>query len=211
MRRATILLAVIASLAAACSSGTAATPGSTTAATAAGATTRSSPTQAAQTPAAATQAATAPAATTGGAPGGEAVRVVLTGGPNAGTYTGGAETNCSNGLIGPQGWGVQYSTTDATAGQLSSLQMVVAAAGKESDPNATFSGTAFLMTVTIGPLVGENTQFEVSINVDTSRSTGTGSATVQDNGSTAVIHATGTTPDGVGIDATVNCSTVIRM
>jgi hypothetical protein len=136
--------------------------------------------------------------------------VVLTWGANAGTYSATGETRCSNGLVGPQAWGVQFSTDTATAGQLSSVQMVVAAAGKESDPNATFPGTGFLMTVTIGPLFG-GTNFEVAVNTDATKSKGSGSATVQDNGSTATIQASGTTLDGVGIQATVNCDTVIRM
>jgi hypothetical protein len=37
-----------------------------------------------------------------------------------------------------------------------------------------------------------------------------GSAQVTDNGTTAVIHVTGTTADGVGVDATINCSGMLR-
>ncbi len=39
---------------------------------------------------------------------------------------------------------------------------------------------------------------------------GGGSAASQQPGQAAVIHATGTTDDGVGIDATVNCPSVLR-
>jgi hypothetical protein len=201
MRLSSIGLVALALIGAACGGGTAATS------------TPAGPGATAGGPAAATPAAATPAGATAQPPaggGGEAVRVVITGGPNAGTYTAAGETNCSNGLIGPQGWGVQFSVATATAGQLSSVQMVVAAKGKENDPNATFGGTAFLMTVTIGPLF-EGTNFEVAVKTDADESKGSGSADVQDNGSTAVIHATGTTPEGVGIDATVNCGSVIRM
>jgi hypothetical protein len=41
-------------------------------------------------------------------------------------------------------------------------------------------------------------------------SSGTGSAQITDNGSTAVIVANATTEDGVGINATINCPTVVR-
>lgn len=141
------------------------------------------------------------------------VSVTLAGGPDAGTYTGSDNPNCSFGLIGPGGWGVQYSISEAAADQLSSLQVVSAAPGMADDEDAFFEGTEFLMTVTIGTLFAEGSrEYEVAVRTEAAdeESSGTGSAQMTDNGSTAVLHATGTTADGVGIDATVNCPSVIR-
>lgn len=144
-------------------------------------------------------------------PGGTVATVVLTGGPDAGTYTGNAEPNCSYGLIGPEGWGVQYSTVDVPDNGLGSVQIVSAAPGRESDEGAFFDGVSFLMTVTIGPSLGENSRdYEVRVS-DDDEASGTGSAQVQDNTSTAVIHATGTTEDGVTMDVTINCPSLTRM
>jgi hypothetical protein len=140
------------------------------------------------------------------------VSVILSGGPDAGTYTANGVTNCSLGLIGPGAWGVQFSLLDnVTLAELSSLQIVSAAPGEEDDNNATFPGTKFLMTASIGPFLDPNRRdYEVKVKTRASESEGTGSATVNDTGTSAVIHATGTTADGVAIDATVNCPTVIR-
>lgn len=143
-------------------------------------------------------------------PGGAVATVTLTGGPDAGTYTGNENPNCSVGIIGPGGWGTQYSTTAVDANGLGSIQLVSAAPGKENDPDAFFDGVSFLMTVTIGPSLGEGSrEYEVRVS-DDDRATGTGSAQVTDGGTTAVIHATAMTEEGVGIDATVNCPSVIR-
>ncbi|HYI22257.1 MAG TPA: hypothetical protein VEX62_06435 [Candidatus Limnocylindrales bacterium] len=143
--------------------------------------------------------------------------VVLTGGPDAGTYTSSDAAggpNCSNGLIGPNGWGVQFSLTGIPDDQLSSLQMVIAGEGEEDSEDATFPGTVLLMTVTIGDFLTEgNRIYEVAVRTDESddESSGEGSADVADNGTTAVITGTGTTADGVQIAATVNCPSIIRM
>jgi hypothetical protein len=146
----------------------------------------------------------APQSTPAGAPvppGSGTVSVTLMGGPDAGTYMGGENPNCSNGLIGEGAWGVQYSTDAAGAGQLSSLQLIAPPSGEVA------MDVTFQMTVTIGELF-EGNDYEVKMTEGDS--SGTGSAEVSDAGSTAVIHATGTTADGVGIDATVNCPSVIR-
>lgn len=126
--------------------------------------------------------------------GGGTATVVLTGGPDAGTYTGGENPNCSLGLVGPGIWGTQYSTAAAGAGQLSSIQSIIPLEGS--------SDAEFSMTVTIGVLFEGN---------DYGLTDETGSAQVTDGGATAVIHATGTTEDGVTMDVTINCPSVIRM
>ncbi len=142
------------------------------------------------------------------ASGGITVTVVLTGGQDAGTYTGVEDPNCTVGLIGPQAWGVQWST-DGGPKQLSSVQLVSAAPGKADDPSAMFQGTVMLLSIGVGPLLQGNT-YEIDDKTDNSQDQGSGSVQVQDNGDTAVIHATGTTKDGVGVDATINCPSVSR-
>jgi hypothetical protein len=213
MRRVATSLVVLACLAAACGGG-APTP----AATNSGATPTSSAVGGATPGATATSGATnTPAATTGApspvssvAAGGDIVHVVLTGGPAAGTYSSAVDDpHCTLGLIGPGAWGVQWSIADAAAGQISSVQLVLAAKGHEDDENAMFKGTALLLSVTVGSLM-DGTTFDVDDKTDDSQDKGSGSAQVQDSGSAAVIHAIGTTKDGVKIDATVNCPTVSR-
>jgi len=126
-------------------------------------------------------------------PGGDATAtVILTGGPDAGTYTASGNPNCSDGLVGAGIWGAQFSI-DAADGQLSSIQVVAPDAGVED--------AHFSLSVTIGPLLSGTTY---------SRLDGDGASQVTDNGSTAVIHATGTTDEGVAIDATVVCPAVFR-
>ena len=102
---------------------------------------------------------------------------------------------------------------DVGPNDLSSLQIVSAAPGMADDEDAFFQGTEFLMTVTSGDfLVDSKREYEVAVRTEAAdeESSGTGSATISDTGSSAVIHATGTTAEGVGIDATVNCPSVIR-
>jgi hypothetical protein len=136
---------------------------------------------------------------------------VLTGGPDAGTYSGNENPNCSKGLVGPDGWGTQYSTTAVDNKGLGSVQIVSAAPGKEDDDNAMMSGVSLLTTVTIGPSLAETSRdYEIRVS-DDDQASGLGTAQVADSGTTATIHVTGTTEDGVGMDVTINCATVTRM
>lgn len=156
----------------------------------------------------------APVATAGGgnAGTGSTVLVTLTGGADAGSYEGTEDPLCSKGLIGPDGWGVQYSIADAPVDGLSSVQLIAAAEGEADDDEAMFSGVTFKLTVTIGDLsTGRSYDVTVATDGAEAETSGQGSASVDDRGATAVIHATGTTADGVEIDATINCPNVTRM
>jgi hypothetical protein len=155
--------------------------------------------------------ATAPASQPGGAAGGTTVSVTLTGGATPGTYTSNADPLCSKGLIGPDGWGVQFSLAEPEPNGLSSVQVLAPAADKADDENSMFAGIAFKITVTVGSLLDGNV-YDITVVTPSSGSTseGTGSATVEDAGTTAAIQAGGTTADGVGIDATINCPSVTR-
>ena len=151
----------------------------------------------------------ASSASTGGGGGSETVRVVLTGGPDAGTYTSSADPLCTHGLIGAGGWGVQYSTGDLTGDKdFTSLQVVHYPDGAPEE--AMFQGVNLLTTVTIGPLL-EGRTYEIELNEDADETKGEGSASVTESGSNATITVSGTTAEGVGIEATVNCPSVTRM
>jgi hypothetical protein len=139
--------------------------------------------------------------------GAETVKVVITGGPDAGTYTTSADPLCSHNIFGKGGWGTQYSTADLTGDKdFTSLQL--ATWEGDPDPEGMFSDTKFLMSVTIGPMTGGRT-YDVKVMTDASgeESQGQGSATVQ-QGNPTVITATGTTANGEKIDATVTCPSV---
>lgn len=219
MRSSSAFVFVLVLLASACGGGSAASqqPGQASGVPALPSSAASQPTPAMQ-PTPATQPTPASQATPAGAPvqpGSGVATVTLTGGADAGTFAAAPdiEPNCTVGLIGPEGWGVQLTNLVAGDHDLGSLQLVSAAPGKADDEDAFFQGTEFLMTVTIGPsLVASSRNYEVAVRTEAADedSSGTGSAQVTDSGTTAVIHATGTTDDGVGIDATVNCPSVLR-
>jgi hypothetical protein len=128
--------------------------------------------------------------------GGGSATVVLTGGANPGSFTLVGDPHCSDGLL-PGSYGVQLSDATVTApNQLSSVQIIL--------PKTPASGSQTNLLVTLGPLLG-GTEYDIS-----DVSGGTASGTFAPSGSGAQIHVTGTTKDGVGIDATVICETVIQ-
>jgi hypothetical protein len=134
--------------------------------------------------------------------GGGTISATLSGGPDAGTYTGGADPHCSFGFLSPSVWGVAYVDPAGAPGSLGAANVItqVAAQGDTSLP--------FSADVTIGA------QF-VGNNYGLVRDAGdaTQAITITDNGATAVIHVVGTTTvgtTGVGVDLTVNCPSVIR-
>jgi hypothetical protein len=158
------------------------------------------------------QTSSAPVATVaggGGGTGGTTVTVTLTGGPDAGTYTGTLDPLCTHNVIGKGGWGVQYSTADLTGDKdLSSFQFVFYPDGP--DPEGMFGDTELLSTVTIGPLVGTNRTYEISVKTNPDESDGEGGASVVP-GANAFIEVHGTTADGVGIKAEVHGPPVTEM
>ncbi|HWH23910.1 MAG TPA: hypothetical protein VNW68_03340 [Candidatus Limnocylindria bacterium] len=126
------------------------------------------------------------------------VDLVLTGGADAGSYSGVAEDGgCSRGATGENSFGLQYSSVEPGV-EFSSLQLIVgdaaaAAAGGTDD---------FSAMVTIGPLF-EGTNYEI----DPSRG-GSGELRIDDQDRTAVVHISGTTADGVGVEATIRCNSI---
>lgn len=150
-----------------------------------------------------TPALTAPPVATAPPAGGTTVTVVLTGGAHAGSYTGTADPLCTNGFMGAGVWGTQYSVMEGiSAGQLSSVQLIYNPVGAQ-----------LRTTVGIGPIfdtANGYTEYEITFQYEGHNDSGTGTVQVADSGSTAVLHLIGTTADGVGIDATINCPSVTR-
>lgn len=130
--------------------------------------------------------------------------VTLTGGDDAGTYSGSvSEAGCSRGASGAGSFGVQYSTDEDEG--LTSVQVVV------YDREAAATGTDdFLVQVTIGPLFSdEGTTYEVEPLSDDGE--GSGTLTLDDGGGTAAVRIEAQTADGVDIEATVTCHSVFDM
>ncbi|MDQ6886148.1 MAG: hypothetical protein M3068_02525 [Gemmatimonadota bacterium] len=129
------------------------------------------------------------------------VHVSLTGGANAGSYDGKAtEGGCSAGLTGKGSWGNQYSTTNEDPKAFSSLQMIV------PDAKAAASGTKnFLLTVGFGPLLSQT-----SYELEPAKGKGTGTVKIDDHGSSGKVTFSGQTKEGVKVEGSIDCLTVLR-
>ena len=148
-------------------------------------------------------AAAAPASSSAEPAGGGAtsMRVVLTGGPKPGSYDKqSADPTCTVGYAAAGGWGNAANDLDDTSG-LIGIDLVV------PKPEAAKSGTSdFMMTVYVDDRNDPKNQF--TINPPSDR--GSGTATIDDRGSTARVTVRGTTKEGVGVDATIECRQVLR-
>ena len=143
----------------------------------------------------------------GDAPSGDSVADVtltLTGGPDEGEYEASTpDGGCSYGLTGEGGFGLQFSL-DVEEG-FSSLQLVV-----PNTEDAADGTSEFMTTATIGPLLSGN-NYEINALPDAGEPSGSGTVTIDDREDTATIQIEGETADGVGIDAQVECHSVLRM
>lgn len=161
----------------------------------------------ASAPVAGAQASAAPAsATPAGAPMGK-IHLVVTGGPNAGSYdVDMKDTGCSYGLAGPTAWGNQYSIETNDPKQFSSLQLIV------PDTKKAASGTSeFQMTAQFGPLFGSGgASYDVNTRPDAPSKQGSGTVTVQDQGKTGHVDFDAKTGEGIGLKGSIDCQSVIR-
>ena len=135
------------------------------------------------------------------------IHLEVSGGANAGTYdVEMKDAGCSYGLAGEKAWGNQYSIDTSDAKQLSSLQLIV------PDAKAAASGTSnFQMTVQFGPLFGGGgASYDVNTRPDAPQKGGSGTVTVQDQGSTGKVTFDAKTADGVGLKGTIDCQSVLR-
>ncbi|MBA3558977.1 MAG: hypothetical protein H0W30_10285 [Gemmatimonadaceae bacterium] len=132
------------------------------------------------------------------------MQVVLTGGKDPGTYNASSMgRTCSVGTNEIDVWASQFTDDTASKG-LSTLQVTIPGAAK-----AKAGASEFNVGIVIGNFMqGNDYSIETRSTVKPSR--GTGTAKVDDDGTTATITVKGTTATGVGIDATVKCIKVSR-
>ena len=133
------------------------------------------------------------------------VHLVVTGGPHAGTYdVNMPDAGCSYGLAGQGAWGNQYSLDTADAKAFSSLQLIV------PDTKDAADGTRqFLITAGFGPILSMTT-YDVDTRPNANEKKGSGTLTVDDRGSTGKVTFNATTAEGVKLEGTIDCSTVMR-
>jgi hypothetical protein len=133
----------------------------------------------------------------------ETIHVVITGGPNAGTYDGTTDRGgCSAGMTGPGSFGNQYSLVKENNPKvLNSVQLIV--------PNAkeAAAGTHnFFLNVAFGRITARVAEYKI----ETEKKSGSGTVTVDDKGATAVVNFDATTAAGVKLKGTINCNSVTR-
>jgi len=132
------------------------------------------------------------------------IQLNVTGGPMAGQYSAEvAQGGCTAGLANPGSWANQYVVDTQDPRTFSSLQLLV--------PNAEGRGASdqFMMTVTFGP-VQEPTEFHVETRGDAGNRSGSGTVLVEDNGNSGKVVFDARTADGVGLQGTITCRSVIR-
>ena len=129
----------------------------------------------------------------------ETVHLVITGGPNAGTYDGTTDRGgCSAGLTGPGSFGNQFSLPkEKDPKKFNSLQLIVPKANDAHD---------FFLSVGFGPLLHRSAEYVV----DTKKGKGNGTVTVADHGATAKVTFDVKTAAGVKLAGTIDCHSVMR-
>lgn len=139
---------------------------------------------------------------------GSVIKVVITGGPNAGTYNlMAAETTCTRNATGANSFGNQYSTRAATG--LTSVQLIISDAKK-----AASGGTSdCYLSIRFGKIIG-GTKYEFgklppSLGGEDTGGKGTASLSGSGNNTTSTIE--GTTKAGVKIQVTIQCRSVLDL
>ena len=131
----------------------------------------------------------------------EVVDVTITGGPSAGKYRAATDRGgCSAGLAGPGSFGSQLSdpkNRDTKA--FNSVQLVVPDAKNPRE---------FQLMVGFGSVFNRGTLYEVDTRG--SRKEGSGTLTIEDKGSTAMVRFSARTKDGVKLEGTIDCKSVTR-
>jgi hypothetical protein len=147
------------------------------------------------------QAATEAALTTPGAPAGagsSAVHVVIGSGPQAGTYDStGAKSDCN---LSPTGSGATYIDTTKTDGVTSFIFTSVEGGAQVAK---------FYAQALFGPFTLQQSTVEIN-TLDAASASGSGTATMQDNGATIKWAIDGKSADGVAMTATIECGPVDR-
>jgi hypothetical protein len=137
----------------------------------------------------------------------ETVHIVITGGPNAGTYDASTDRGgCSAGMAGLGSWGNQLSQPkEKDPKKFNSLQLIVPDAKKAA------SGTKeFFINVGFGPLMKRAAEYKVETRQREPHQLGSGTVTVMDHGTTGMVHFDVTTADKVHMVGTIDCKSVLR-
>lgn len=136
----------------------------------------------------------------------ETVHLVVTGGPNAGTFDASTEQGgCSYGYAGPGSWGNQLSSRDKDPAKFNSLQLIVPDAKK-----AAAGSKEFFLSIGFGPLVNRSAEYKVDTRPNQKQRTGSGTVTVLDKGATAKVTFSLVTDKGVKLEGTIDCRMVAR-
>jgi hypothetical protein len=127
-------------------------------------------------------------------------KVTLSGGANAGSHQAATERGgCSTGLTGANSFGVQISNPkDKDPKKLNSVQLDLR---DKSKPNQ------FVVTVGFGPLIGRTASYTIDTRAGKK---GNGAITITESGSTATVKFSGTTADGVKLEGTIDCKTMLK-
>lgn len=137
----------------------------------------------------------------------ETVHLVVTGGPNAGSWDATSERGgCSYGLAGAGTWGNQLSDPkDKDPKHFNSLQLIV--------PNAKAAAAGsheFFLMVGFGPLLNRGAEYKVETRPSEAKRSGSGTVTVVDQGTTGKVTFSATTAEGVKLEGTIDCKSVAR-
>ncbi len=137
----------------------------------------------------------------------ETAHLVVTGGPNAGTYD--AQTDkggCPAGLTGAGSWGSQLSQPkEKDPAKFNSLQLIVPDAKQ-----AAAGGKEFFILFRFGSIMGQNTAYTVETRSTEAKKKGSGTVTVDDKGATGKVSFNVTSAEGYKFEGTIDCKTVMR-
>ncbi len=149
-----------------------------------------------------------PAPTTRLTADGSVIKVVITGGANAGTYNlASTETTCSRNATGANSFGNQYSTRAKTG--LTSVQLIISDAKKAASGG---TGDCYL-SVRFGDIM-KGTTYEFGKMPKLFGGTdagGKGMASLSGSGNNTTSTIDGTTKAGVKIQVTIQCKSVLDL
>jgi hypothetical protein len=129
----------------------------------------------------------------------ETVHLVITGGPNAGTYD--AKTSQGGCSHMANMWGNQLSSPKGEPKKFNSLQLII--------PDMNSAADEFLLTVSFGPLLQQTASYEVDTRGK--NKSGSGKVIVKDAGKTAKVTFSVKTAGGVKLEGTIDCKSVFVM
>ena len=139
---------------------------------------------------------------------GSIIKVVITGGANAGTYNlTSTETTCSRNATGANSFGNQYSTRAKTG--LTSVQLVIGDAKKAASGG---TGDCYL-SVRFGDIM-KGTKYEygkLPASFGGTDAGGKGTASLSGSGNSTTSTIEGTTKAGVKLQVTIQCKSVLDL